>query len=365
MSVRGLLTDRLYLSAVGILLVLVVTVAYLLSSVLDVPLTRKTVDVTVQLPSTGGLFEGSAVTYRGVKVGKVREISLSGEGVVAQVRLTKGGDRIPASTVAKVRSLSPVGEQYLDFQPRKKGGPYLQDGAVVPASATELPKTLASTVINVNRLLDQIDEKQLRTVLTELSTGLAGTGQDVGRLVDQGDLLLAELDRHWPQTERLIDNAGTVLDIAPSKADELRSLATSSKQLARFLRNYDPRLRQLLRDGPGQAKTLEELVDDATRELPGFLGAAVDFSDLFLGYEPHLRQILQLYGRGLGTLAKAIRNGNLYIQGIPQRNVRCEYGTAKRSPTETERRQLVRDGRCAGDFPRFERGAAHAPGPVD
>jgi len=101
---RAVLRDRLWQSLFGVLLVLAVTVFYLFSSVLDTPLLHGTRTVRVEMASTGGLFEGSAVTYRGVKVGKVRSINLSPSGVVATVVLTSR-DRIPTRTLAKVRSL--------------------------------------------------------------------------------------------------------------------------------------------------------------------------------------------------------------------------------------------------------------------
>ena len=72
-SVRNILTDRLYLSAVGIVVVFLVAIAYLFAAVLDQPLTERPINVEVELEQTGGLFEGSVVTYRGVKVGKVTE----------------------------------------------------------------------------------------------------------------------------------------------------------------------------------------------------------------------------------------------------------------------------------------------------
>ena len=74
-NLRGILSDRLYLSAVGIVAVFLVAVAYLFAAVLDQPLTSRPVNVEVELEQTGGLFEGSAVTYRGIKVGKVTETS--------------------------------------------------------------------------------------------------------------------------------------------------------------------------------------------------------------------------------------------------------------------------------------------------
>lgn len=364
MNVRTVLTDKLYLSLIGVILVFVVGLAYLFSQVLDVPLTSRAKSVEVELASTGGLFEGSAVTYRGVKVGKVKDINLSETGVVATITLTKGSDEIPLATRARVRSLSPVGEQYLDLQPKSDDGPYLKDGSRIAATSTDLPKTLASTVVSIQKVLDQIDDKKLNVLLTELSTGLAGTGQDVGRLVDQGDLILADLERLWPETDRLLTNGGTVLDITTDKAAELRRLGTSARQFAAFLRNYDPELRRTLNEAPGQFATLEALVKEAARELPPFLKVANEFGDIFTAYDPHFRALLAEYAPGLGTLSRAVRNGFLQIHGIPQRRERCMYGTPERSPRETDRRPLVRSGSCPGSFPELERGAAHAPGPI-
>ena len=362
-NVSVVLRDRLWQSLIGVVLVLLLTLAYLFGSVLDRPLLRGSTTVRVELAATGGLFEGSAVTYRGVKVGKVKSINLSTEGVVATVVLTSK-DRIPVDSLAKVRSLSPVGEQYLDFQPRTAAGPFLEDGSVVPASSTDLPKTLASTVISVNKLLGQVDDQQLHTLLSELATGLAGTGQDVGKLVDQGAVLLAELDRLWPETDRLIGNSAPVLDIAPSKADDIRQLAASSRKFAAFLKSYDPELRKTLEDAPTQIKQLQALVADADSVLPGFLDTAVRFSDLFAAYSPQLAAILATYAPGLGALGEAIRGGQLLIEGIPQRSTRCDYGIPRRDPKDPERRPLVTTSHCAGSAEHLQRGAAHAPGPV-
>jgi virulence factor Mce-like protein len=362
-TLGDLLGDRLWQSLIGVVAVLAVTLVYLFGSVLDVPLLHRSRTIRVEMAATGGLFEGAAVTYRGVKVGKVRTINLSADGVVATVSLTSS-DRIPVRSLAKVRSLSPVGEQYLDFQPETRSGPYLENGSVVPATATDLPRTLASTVISVNKLLGQVDDQQLHTLLSELATGLAGTGQDVGRLVDQGSALLAELDELWPETSRLIDNSGPVLDIAPAKADDLRRLATSSRAFAAFLKDYDPELRRTLRQGPTQVAQLQGLVRDADALLPGFLDSAVRFSDLFRPYAPHLGGILASYSPGIGVLGEAIRGGELLIEGIPQRSTQCEYRTSRRSPKDAQQRPLVTDGRCPGTQENLQRGAAHAPGPV-
>ncbi|WP_408895544.1 MCE family protein [Nocardioides sp. R1-1] len=358
-----LLGNRLYLSLAGIIVVLVVTTAYIFAAVLDQPLTSRPVEVKVQLAQTGGLFEGSVVTYRGIKVGKVRSIVPAKDGVEATIAITTGTD-IPKASLARVRSLSPVGEQYLDFQPQQAKGPYLASGDVVPAESTDLPKSLSSTVVAVNNVLRQIDDEKLRIVLGELSTGLKGTGEDLGQILDQGTAILQTLDQVWPETDRVIDNAGGVLSIATDNADSLRRLATSSKQFARFLRDYDPELRDLLGRGPGQLAELVRLVEDANAVLPGFLSTGVSFTDVFRSYEPHLRELLQNYAPGLRSVLAKVRDGELRIALIPDMDPRCSYGTARLNPKRTERRPLQKDGRCAASFATLQRGAAHAPGPV-
>ncbi|QSR26256.1 hypothetical protein CFH99_11515 [Nocardioides aromaticivorans] len=359
-----ILGNKLYLSLIGIILVLVFAVAYVFAAVLDQPLTSRPVEVKVELAQTGGLFEGSAVTYRGIKVGKVRSIVPDAEtGVVATIAITSGTE-IPKDSIAKVRSLSPVGEQYLDFQPKKDGGPFLASGDVVPAESTDLPKSLSSTVVAVNNVLRQIDDKKLRTVLSELSTGLKGTGDDLGQILDQGTAILETLDAVWPETDRVISSSGTVLGIATDNADSLRQLARSSKQFAQFLREYDPELRRMLKRGPGQINELVKLIKDANEVLPGFLATGVSFTDVFRSYEPHLRALLQNYGPGLRSVLAKVKGGELRIQIITKSDPRCNYGTARLDPRVNERRALQKDGRCSASFATLQRGAANAPGPV-
>ena len=358
-----ILTNRLYLSALGVALVLAICVFYLFAAVLKQPLTSRPVELTVELKSAGGLFEGSAVTYRGVKVGKVTGIELTSKGVEARLRLSAGTE-VPEDSLAVVRSLSPVGEQYLDFQPNSSGAPYLESGATIPATSTDIPMSLQSTVIAVNNVLRQIDEDKLHATLVELSAALDGTGDELGRLIDDGQLLLEELDRIYPETSRLLRNGDVVLDIAPEKADTLRRLGTSAKQFAAFLRDYDPELRDTLKRAPGQIEDLEALVEDAREVLPEFLAAGVGITDIFASYEPHIRRLLQTYAPGLGVLTNAIKNNELRIQLILDADRRCAYDVTRRDPRSTDRRPLQTDGRCSASFSTLQRGAAHAPGPV-
>jgi len=121
---------KFLLSGAGIVLALALCVTYIFGSVLQTPLFVSRPTITVDMPRTGGLFQGSLVTYRGVRAGKVTAVQLGKRGIEATLQLD-GDVSIPKDSAVRVRSLSPVGEQYLDFQPRTSQGPFLQDGGRV------------------------------------------------------------------------------------------------------------------------------------------------------------------------------------------------------------------------------------------
>ena len=70
------------------------------------------------------------MTYRGVQIGKVTAIGLTPNGAKATLTIDTS-PKIPADLQAEVRSISAVGEQYVDLLPRTDSPPYLDDGSVI------------------------------------------------------------------------------------------------------------------------------------------------------------------------------------------------------------------------------------------
>ena len=177
-------------------------------------------------------------------------------------------------------------------------GPYLEDGGEIAASATDVPKTLASTVVAINTLLKQIDADQLHTILNETSIALKGTGDDINRTIDQGQLLLDDVEGNWPATDRLLRNGGEVLDIGTQNEARIAAFAKDSRQFAAFLKAYNPELVKTLHAAPKQIKTVDNLTNEVAKHLPGFLGSATEITDVFAKHDPHLRALLAGYSPG-------------------------------------------------------------------
>ena len=80
----------------------------------------RTYTVTAHFADSGGIFTGAEVTYRGVTVGRVGDMELTGDGVDVVLDIENDQDNIPADTKALVGNRSAVGEQYVELQPQRR-----------------------------------------------------------------------------------------------------------------------------------------------------------------------------------------------------------------------------------------------------
>ena len=105
---------KAWLSAIALLVTLLVGLSYLLLGALRWNPLRSVYRVTMELPASGGLLVNQDVTLRGVPIGKVEQLSITPDGVNAEVRLNSSA-KLSTTSKARVAGLSAAGEQYIDF----------------------------------------------------------------------------------------------------------------------------------------------------------------------------------------------------------------------------------------------------------
>lgn len=354
-SLRKLVIGALALGGVFFL-----CIALLLSWILKAPIGQDRPEITVTMPRTGGLFEGSAATYRGVEVGRVTKIELSDQtdGIDVTVRLDAGAE-VPKESAAKVRSLSPVGEQYIDFRPESAGSPYLADGDRISATAEDLPVSIAKMVTGLQATLRQVDPDKVRTVLHEINVAFEGSSDDLQQLVDNTGVLLETVDTNLPTMERVLVNGRTVLKIVTDNRDTLLRFATTAARVGTWYVGWDPRVQVLLTQVPGDLVHFNTLVADFDRRLPDFLEVVNAFGLLLARHAPALKATLVAVPYGIGRFASVMRNGYMNVTANLNGQKTCDYGGQRRNPTHVDRKAANLDGHCGPNAPW--RGANHAP----
>jgi phospholipid/cholesterol/gamma-HCH transport system substrate-binding protein len=258
--------------------------------------------ITVQatLPSSGGLFEGSEVTYRGVKVGKVSKMQATAKGVTLDLAL-EDGTKLPADSPMYVHNLSAVGEQYLDFEPPDDKGPYVEAGGTINGTPESLPVDEADLLVELDHFVSSVDKDNLETVVRELGTMFDDTGVPLQRLLDNGSKFVREASAHTDETIALLDQGKKVLETQQGEKDNIRSLSTNLHSLTDALAASDGDLEKVLDGTPGTARELDGLLKDLEPTLPVLLGSAVSVNQVVVSHLDGVEQLLVTYPRTISS----------------------------------------------------------------
>ncbi|MFS2293940.1 MAG: MCE family protein [Actinomadura sp.] len=250
--------------------------------------------VDLDLPATGGLFEGSAVSYRGVTVGEVGKLDLSDDGVIAELRIKNSAPDIPVNLEAVVANRSAVGEQYVDLRPRTETGPHLAHGATIPRSAATTPAPVNETLKSLNDLAGSLPLDDVRVLIDELGLAFAGQGPHLQQLLDTSARFVSASDAAFPETRALIHNGEEVLRTQNELSGAFKSFSLNTRLLARQLRDSDADLRAVIRSGPGAGAELSRLLRDLD---PGLSVLLADFLTMARLGEPRQAAIEELLAR--------------------------------------------------------------------
>lgn len=249
--------------------------------------------VTLQLSGTGGLYQFSNVTYRGVQMGKVTEVRPTREGAQATLSLNTS-PKVPADLHAAVLSVSAVGEQYVDLQPRTDSGPYLHDGSVIPVSDTSIPQAVGPMLDQVSALMGSIPKDKISPLLDETFKAFNGTGTDMGAMLDSSSRLIAEANAASDQTRALIEDGAPLLDGQAESVDAIRTWARSMAGITKQVTEDDQHVRTLLKDGPGTADEASRLFNQVKPTLPLLLANLTSLGQVGVTYHSSLEQLLVL-----------------------------------------------------------------------
>ncbi|MQA96074.1 MAG: MCE family protein [Streptosporangiales bacterium] len=358
------------LQLIAFLIITVVGVAYTAVRYVGVgdAIVNNTYHVAADFPDSGGIFEDAEVTYRGVPVGRVGPLSLKGDGIQVRLDLERG-TLIPADTVAVVANRSAVGEQYVDLQPRRATGPYLEEGSSIPRQNTRIPVSTAELLRNTNALLASVPTEDLATVITELNAAFSDMGPDLQRLIDNGNSLVESADEVYPETVRLIYNGRDVLDTARATSGEFRSFARDLADLTDQVREDDKALRSLITRGGTAADEGADFINDVSPALSQLLGNFVTVGQVLSARVPNLRQTFVIYPMSVAaayTVAPGDGTVHFGVELNENEPPPCKegYDTKQRYPQDTSKKRADMFNRC--EDPRQDvvpRGARNAPQP--
>lgn len=331
--------------------------------------------MTVDMPTTGGLYENANVTYRGSNVGRVTSVDLTDTGVKA--RLSVDGDaRIPQDTDVAVRSVSAIGEQYVEFLPRTDKGPYLGDGAEIPQDRVTMPADIGPILDKADALLSTVPREKLTTLVDETFTAFDGVGPDLRKLIESSKTLITDAQDSSDATKSLLAELGPLLQTQVISGDDLKSWVHDLAQFTGQVRADDAQVRSVLDHAPDTVLQAQQTFQDVQQTLPLLMANAVTLGKVTYTYNDSIQQMLVVYPALMAALQTltiyAQNHGNklpldfhLELNEPPACSVGYLAPDQRRPPNEVDI-PVTPDGiycKLPQDSPIAVRGARNAPCP--
>jgi phospholipid/cholesterol/gamma-HCH transport system substrate-binding protein len=329
--------------------------------------------VVAHFSDSGGMYAGGLVSYRGVRVGDVKKLVLTHNGVDAYLEIDKGWDgKIPSDSLAVVGNRSAVGEQYVDLQPQTDRGPFLTNGSQIATTDTRIPLPTQKLLADISDTVESVNKKSLRTTVHELGTAFGGTGPDLQRIIDTGTAFIDEANRNFDVTTALIRDSNTVLHGQIASSDDIRSFAHDLALFSGTLAGHDKDLRRVIDNGSVTATQLRLFLQDNKVHLASLINNLVTTGNIVVKHLPGLRQVLVLYPyvvEGGFTVVSKSPDTGLYDAhfGMVMTNDPpvCHNGyqsTDTRPPQDGSNRPMNTKAHCSEPASQSNpRGSQHAP----
>ncbi|PQE00913.1 mammalian cell entry protein [Mycobacterium sp. EPG1] len=330
-------------------------------------------DVTANFEAGGGLYQNANVTYRGVTIGHVTSVGLSDTGVVAHMQLNSGTP-VPENVTATVKSVSAIGEQYVDLVPPEDASEtMLRNGSDITVDRTAIGQDVAGLLQEAENLVQSVTDSRLQDLLGETFKAFNGSGPELARLIQSSRLLVDEANANYDEVSQLIDQAGPFLQAQIRSGDDIRSLAEGLGRLTTEVANADPQLRTTLQTVPGTAEVANETFDGIRPSFPMLAANLANFGRIGVIYNKSLEHALVVFPAllaALNTVAGGVptdEGGKLDFKIHLQDPPPCATGfvpaTQIRSPADTTLRELPTDLYCKvpQNDPSVVRGARNYP----
>ena len=284
---------------------------------------------------------GSKVTYNGVVIGRVTEVTQVNVGDEPRAKLALNVkpqyiDLIPKNVDAKIQATTVFGNKYVSFSSPKNPTGRIASGDVIEASwvTTEF-NTLFETLVSI---AEKVDPVKLNETLSAAAQALSGLGDRFGQSIIHGNEILSDLNPQMPQirydNQRLADLAEVYADASPDLWAFLRNAVVTARTINEQQSNLDAALTASVgfgntgadvfeRGGPYLTRGAEDLIPSSQlldEYSPALFCTIRNFHDV----APKIADALGGNGYSLRTHSEILGAGNPYVypDNLPRVNAK-------------------------------------------
>ncbi|MCW2677293.1 MAG: Phospholipid/cholesterol/gamma-HCH transport system substrate-binding protein [Modestobacter sp.] len=168
--------------------------------------------VQIQFADVLDLVPQSGVRVADVPVGRVQDITLSGDWTATVTVEVNGDVDLPANAVAMIQQSSLLGEKYVELAAPGSEAPTgkLGDGSLITLDRTNRNVEVEELLGAMSLVLNGGGLAQLQTINSELGQALQGREDAVRNTLTQLDTFIGGLDRQKAEINRALDSVNAL-----------------------------------------------------------------------------------------------------------------------------------------------------------
>lgn len=323
-------------------------------------------EVTAEVDDARGLGPGVRVTYRGVDVGEIRQVSLDGpnQGVTLRLRLLEGTE-IPVDAHARVVTSTALGDHRLDVRPEAHGGPYLGEGGRLTVPPDDQPPALEDLIASIDTSLRAINPESLASFGDSMATALEGNGPRLGTILEDTAQFTAVLAEQAPTFRGLVDDGLVTVRALADRPDPMTGAVGVARDVTGQLARREDSLVYLLESSPEAMLRAQRLLDANREDAAGLLTNTLVVTPVFADRGPAWEAGLEQGAPGLDSLAGTVRDGRADFQLVATQGPVCVYPYEPRDVLDESYRETDLRLYCPPGPHLEQRGSRAAPRPDD
>lgn len=258
---------------------------------------------------------GSKVTFNGVSIGRVADISEVEHDGKPTAKLTLDVDPryvrlIPANVVAKIQATTVFGNKYVSFtSPKNPSTQRITRSRVINAvSVTTEFNTVFETVVQIAQHVDPV---KVNLTLSAAAQALGGLGDKFGTSIVNGNVILDDVNERMPTIRHDFQQLAALGDIYANGAPDLLAALNNAVTTARTLNHQQADMDAALLAAAGFGHIGEDTLTRSGPYLERVVADLVPTSHLLDTYSPELLCTLRTFAE-LGPKIGELESGNMY-----------------------------------------------------
>jgi phospholipid/cholesterol/gamma-HCH transport system substrate-binding protein len=266
-----------------------------------------------ELTDASGLRTGSEVQVAGIRVGRVNDLEIGQERVIATFDVKNA--TLGRSSRASVEVKSLLGEKFLNITPEGSGS--LPGGSTIPLARTDVTFDIVGTLGTLTTQTEETNKENLTKALNALAETIDSAAPEVKSSFTGLSRLSNTIATRDQEIEKLLNRSRNVTSLLDERKGDLVQLLDRADLVLLELQRRKETIHSLLVNANKLAVQLEGTVEDNEEQLRPTLDKLENVLKFLHAREDQIETLIRNYGPYVNILGNIIGTGPWFDAYVP------------------------------------------------